>query len=105
MLQMQQFHYADAVDLFNATLAAARKLDAQASIVKTTVNLGWAYLRMGDLDRASELFEESEKRSEQLGMITDQETALISMAGIQFVQHNFSTAKETISRLCTWRDG
>jgi CHAT domain-containing protein/tetratricopeptide (TPR) repeat protein len=93
ILQMQQYHYADAVDLFNATLAAARKLDAQASIVKTTVNLGWAYLRMGDFDRASELFEESEKRSEQLGMMTDQETALINMAGIQFVQHNFSTAE------------
>ncbi len=93
ILQMQQYHYADAVDLFNATLAAAQKVDAQASIVKTTVNLGWAYLRMGDLDRASELFEESEKRSEQLGMMTDQETALISLAGIQFVQHNFTTAE------------
>jgi CHAT domain-containing protein/tetratricopeptide (TPR) repeat protein len=93
MLQMQQYHYADAVDLFNATLAAARKLDAQASIVKTTVNLGWAYLRMGDLDRASELFEESERHSKQLGMVTDQETALISMAGIQLVQHHFSGAE------------
>ncbi len=92
MLQMQQYHYADAVDLFNATLAAAQKLDAQASIVKTTVNLGWAYLRMGDLDRASELFEESEKRSEQFGMITDQMTSLTSIAAIRFDQHYFSEA-------------
>ena len=93
MLQMQQYHYADAVDLFNATLTAAEKLDAQASIVKTTVNLGWAYLRMGDFERASELFEESEKRSEQLGMITDQMTSLMSLAAIQFVQHQFSAAE------------
>ncbi len=92
MLQMQQYHYADAVDLFNSSLAAAQKLDAQASIVKLTVNLGWAYLRMGDLDRASELFEESEKRSEQLGMITDQMTSLMSIAAIRFDQHYFSAA-------------
>ena len=92
MLQMQQYHYADAVDLFNSSLAAAQKLDAQASIVKLTVNLGWAYLRMGDLDRASELFEESEKRSEQLGMIADQMTSLMSIAAIRFDQHYFSAA-------------
>jgi len=93
MLQMQQYHYADAVDLFNATLVASRKLDAQASIVKTTVNLGWAYLQMGDLDRASDLFEESEKKSEQLGMITDQKTALMSIAAIRYVQHDYSAAE------------
>jgi tetratricopeptide (TPR) repeat protein len=57
MLQMQQYHYADAVDLFNSSLAAAQKLEAQAAIVRLTVNLGWAYLRMGDFERASELFE------------------------------------------------
>jgi CHAT domain-containing protein/tetratricopeptide (TPR) repeat protein len=93
MLQMQQYHFADAVDLFNSSLAAAQKLDAQASIVKTTVNLGWAYRRMGDLERASELFEESEKRSEQLGMITDQMTSLLSIAAIRYDQHDFPAAE------------
>ncbi len=98
MLQMQQYHYADAVDLFNATLAAAQKLDAQASIVKTTVNLGWAYLRMGDLDRASELFEESEKRSKQLGMITDQRLHSSSIAANpDSIQHYFSDASKRLS--------
>jgi CHAT domain-containing protein/tetratricopeptide (TPR) repeat protein len=93
MLQMQQYHYADAVDLFNSSLAAAQKLEAQAAIVRLTVNLGWAYLRMGDFERASELFEESEKRSEQLGMMTDQMTSLLSIAVIRFVQHHFSAAE------------
>jgi tetratricopeptide (TPR) repeat protein len=94
MLQMQQYHYADAVDLFNSALAAAQKVDAQAAIVKLTVNLGWAYLRMGDFERASELFEELEKRSEELGMITDQTTALMSIAAIRFDQHYFQAAEK-----------
>ncbi len=93
MLQMQQYHYADAVDLFNSSLTAAQKADAQAAMVRLTVNLGWAYLRMGDFERASELFEESEKRSEQLGMLTDQTTALMSIAAIRFVEHQLSAAE------------
>ena len=81
MLEMQQYHYADAVDRFGASLVLAEKLGAQASIVKTTNNLGWAYLQMGDLDRAGDLFEQSEKKSEQLGMIADQTTALMNLRG------------------------
>ncbi len=94
MLQMQQFHYADAVDRFNASLAIAQKLGAQASVVRLTNNLGWAYLQMGDLDRAIELFEDSEKESKQLGMIADQETAQMNLAVIGFVKREFSSAGE-----------
>jgi CHAT domain-containing protein/tetratricopeptide (TPR) repeat protein len=94
MLEMQQYHYADAVDRFNASLAVAKKLGAQASIVRTTGNLGWAYLQMGDLDRASELFEASERESKKLGMIADQTTALMNIAAIRFLQSDFSNAEQ-----------
>jgi CHAT domain-containing protein/tetratricopeptide (TPR) repeat protein len=94
MLEMQQYHYADAVDRFNASLSVAEKLGTQASIVKMSNNLGWAYLQMGDLDRASDLFEESEKKSEQLRMIADQETAVMNIAAIKGIQHDFPKARE-----------
>lgn len=94
MIQMQQYSYADAVDRFSESLVLAEKLDAQASIVKTTNNLGWAYLQMGDLDRAGDLFEQSEKKSEQLGMIADQTTALMNLAAIRFLQSDFSNADQ-----------
>jgi CHAT domain-containing protein len=93
MLQMQQYHFADAVDLFNASLEEARRVDSQASIVKTTINLGWAYRRMGDLDRASELFQLAERKAEQLGMLTDQTLVVMSLAMIRFIQHDFSAAE------------
>jgi CHAT domain-containing protein len=93
VLQMQHAHYADAADLFNAALTAAQRVGAHGAAVRLTVNLGLAYRRMGDLDRASELFEESEKSSERLGMIIDQTTAVLNIGVIQFVQHQFSSAE------------
>jgi CHAT domain-containing protein/tetratricopeptide (TPR) repeat protein len=93
VLQMQHNHYADAADLFNAALTAAQKVGAQGAALRLTVNLALAYRRMGDLDRASELFEESEKSSERLGMISDQTRAVLNIGVIQFVQHRFSNAE------------
>ncbi len=94
VLHMQQHHYAEAVDHFNASLASAQKLGAQASIVRTTGNLGWAYLQMGDLERASELFEEAQRKSTERGMLADQKTAIMSIAAIAFLRHDYATAEK-----------
>jgi hypothetical protein len=48
---------------------------------------------MGDLDHASEIFEETEKESAHLGMLADQKTATMSIAAIAFVQRDFVTAE------------
>ena len=93
-LQMQQGHYADAADLFSSSLAQARKLDAQVMIEKMAVNLGWAYRRMGDLERADELFHEAEEKSKSLGLISDQSAALMNIATIRFVQHDYAAAEK-----------
>ncbi|HXP08700.1 MAG TPA: tetratricopeptide repeat protein, partial [Acidobacteriaceae bacterium] len=98
MLELQEFHYADAVDRFNASLAVAEKMGAQASIVRLSNNLGWAYLQMGDLDRAKELFEESDRKSAQLSILTDQKTALMSIASIRLIQHDTSAAEQYYQR-------
>jgi CHAT domain-containing protein len=93
VLQMRQAHYADAADLFNAALTSAQKVGAQGAALRLTFNLALVYRHMGDLDRASELFEESERNSERLGMVTDQTRAVLNIGAIQFVQHRFSTAE------------
>ena len=94
MLQMQQHRYADAVDEFNAALVVGQRLGAQASIVKTTGNLGWAYSQMGDLDRAADLFRDWETKSSQLGMLADQEAALMNIAGLDLVRHDYDSAEK-----------
>jgi tetratricopeptide (TPR) repeat protein len=97
-LEVQKFHYADAVDRFNDSLAIAEKMGAQATMVRLSNNLGWAYLQMGDLDRANELFEESDQKSAQLGIPTDQKTALMSIASIRLIQHDTSAAEPYYQR-------
>lgn len=93
VMEMRQSHYADAADLLNASLTAAQKMGAQGASLKLTVNLGLAYREMGDIDRASELFEESERSAERLGMVIEQTTAFLNIGAIEFVQHRFSTAE------------
>ena len=93
VVQMQRAHYADAADTYNASLAAAREVGAQASALRLTVNLGTDYRRMGDLDRASELFEQAEKSAERLGMITDRTVAVMNLGMIEQIQHNFAAAE------------
>ena len=95
VMQMQHAHYADAADLLNAALTAAQKIGARGAASRLTFNLALAYRQMGDLDRASELFEESERSSERLGMITDQRRAVLNIGTIQFVQHRYSIAERT----------
>jgi CHAT domain-containing protein len=97
-LEEQKYHYADAVDRFNASLAVAEKMGAQATMVRLSNNLGWAYLQMGDLDRAKELFEESDQKSAQLGIPFDQNTALMSIASIRLIQHDMSAAEQYYQR-------
>jgi CHAT domain-containing protein/tetratricopeptide (TPR) repeat protein len=63
-------------------------------MVKLTVNLGWAYLRMGDFDRASVLFKEAEQSSQRLGMLADRDTAVMSLAAIQFAERHLPAADE-----------
>jgi CHAT domain-containing protein len=94
VMQMKHAHYADAADLLNASLTAAQKVGAQGASLKLTVNLALAYRQMGDLDRASELFQESERSAERLGMVVEQTTAYLNIGAIQFVQHRFSPAEQ-----------
>jgi len=92
-LQMQRGHYADATDLFNASLAAAQKVGGQAAALRLTVNLGTAYRRMGDLDRASELFESAQNNAERLGLIPDEARAVLNLGMIQHIQHRYAPAQ------------
>jgi CHAT domain-containing protein len=93
-LEIQKSNYADAVDLFNQTLAAAEKLGAQTTVVRTTVNLGAAYRRMGDFDRASELFAQSEKSAERLGMTADQIRSVTNLGMIEHIEHRYASAEK-----------
>jgi CHAT domain-containing protein len=93
MLQMQQHRYAEAVNWFNESLPIAQQLKAQTVEAKGTLNLGFAYLEMGDLDRAFDLFSQAESESQQLGLVADQEQSLLSIGAICTLRRDYAGAE------------
>ena len=93
MLQMQQHRYAEAVNWFNESLPIAQQLRAKTVVTKGTLNLGFAYLDMGDLDRAFDLFSQAESESRQLGLVADQEQSLLSIGAICTLRRDYPGAE------------
>jgi CHAT domain-containing protein len=93
MLQMQQHRYGEAVNWFDASLPRARQLGSQTVVTKLTVNLGWAYLDMGDLDRAFDFFSQAESESRQLGLVADQQQSLLSIGAICTLRKDYPGAE------------
>jgi CHAT domain-containing protein/tetratricopeptide (TPR) repeat protein len=93
MVQMQQHRYAEAVNWFNESLPIAQQLQAQTVAARTMANLGFAYLDMGDLDRAFDLFSQAESESRQLGLVASQETSLLSLGAICTLRKDYPGAE------------
>src|SRR6266481_2585325 len=93
MLQMQQHRYAEAVNWFNESLPIAQQLRAKTVVTKGTLNLGFAYLDMGDLDRAFDLFSQAESESRELGLVADQEQSLLSIGAICTLRKDYPGAE------------
>jgi len=98
MLQMRQRHFADAVDWLNISLSVSQPLKAEASTIRTMGNLGWAYLEMGDLERAAENFSRAEVLSEKNGMVADDQTWLMNIGAVQFLQRKLKEAESTYQK-------
>lgn len=95
MVQMQQHRYAEAVNWFNELLPIAQQLQAQTVATRTMANLGFAYLDMGDLDRAFDLFSQAESESRQLGLVASQETSLLSLGAISALRKDYANAEKS----------
>ncbi len=57
----------EAIDRLKAANAVAAEIDAGDVLLNATGNLGWAYFRLGDSERALSLFDEAENRAVALG--------------------------------------
>jgi CHAT domain-containing protein len=69
---LQSDHYDEAVGWATAAFNAATEADEVNQAQAALGNLGWAYFKLGDSDRALRLFAEAEKRAEKLGNMREQ---------------------------------
>jgi CHAT domain-containing protein len=66
---MLEERFDEAIDWLRASNHVAATLDAEDILLNNTGNLGWAYYRLGDRDKALGLYEDAEKRAMALGDI------------------------------------
>ena len=79
-----QEHFDEAMDWADSAYRQSTAIDA-GSIAQTSLgNLGWAYYKLGDPEKALGLFLEAGKRAHQIGAVTD-EVAWLTNAGYVYL--------------------
>ena len=94
----KQAHLDEALDWANAArrIAVPRGFDGVAQTALG--NMGWAYYRLGDPEKAEGMFIEAMKQAGRLGDVTDQATWLQAIGYIYLDAHKFDAAEESYRR-------
>ena len=91
----EQTHLDQALDWSNAArrISVAHGYDdiSQSALG----NMGWAYYKLGDSDKAEGMFIEAQKQAEKLGDITDRTTWLLALGDVYLDAHKFDSAGES----------
>jgi CHAT domain-containing protein len=88
----------EAIERSNAAHDAATAVNARIPQLVTQGNVGWAYYRLGDSERALEMSEATERAAAQLGDVFDQENELTNIGYIYVDQRKFDLAEQSFQR-------
>jgi len=92
-VSLQDEHYDEALDWSRSAYSAAVSLGGEDLAMGASGNLGWAFLQLGDAERAQELFLDAEKRASRLGNVGDQ-VKWLTAAGYVYME----TGKTLLAR-------
>jgi CHAT domain-containing protein len=95
---LEQTHFDEALDWANT----ARRISISqgfAGLAQTALgNMGWAYYKLGDSDKAYGMFTEARRQAEKLGDITDQVRWITAAAYIDLDASRFEVAEQSFLR-------
>ena len=91
---LQQEHFEEAIDWSNAAYTAAGALDARLIIEIVEGNLAWAYYKMGDSERSSELYVEAIQHAKELGDLFDEVKWLTNIGYVYLDTNKFALAED-----------
>ena len=92
---LQQEHFDQALDWLDSSYRLSTVLDFE-DIAQTAVgNLGWAYYRLGDSERAEELFVDARKRATKLGDVAFQVKWLTTVGYVYLDAHRYDDAEQS----------
>ena len=95
---LQDEHYDEAVDWITAGYRAALELQDEDLTQIALGNLGWAYFRLGDLDRALELTLDAENRAEKLGNLRLEINWATTAANVYQAKKDWTRATDSFKR-------
>ena len=91
----EQTHFDEALDWANDARQISIPRDFADIAQAALGNMGWAYYKLGDPEKAGNMFLEAEGQAEKLGDITDQAMWLQAVGYIYLDAHTFSAAEES----------
>jgi CHAT domain-containing protein len=92
---LQREHFDEAVDWADSTYRLSSSLGSEDVAQNALGNLGWAYYRLGESEKAEGLFLEAEKRATALGDVTDQVKWLTTVGYIYLDAHRYDAAEHS----------
>jgi len=91
-------HFDEAIDRSEAAYEAAQSIDAKIVELVVKGNLGWAYYKLGDAEKALLLSAETEGLAAQLGDVSDQENELTNIGYIYMDSRKFDLAAQSFQQ-------
>jgi CHAT domain-containing protein/uncharacterized protein HemY len=95
---VKEGRFDEAIDRLGPASEAAASIGAQDLMLAARENLGWAYYRLGDSERASEVLLAAEKSAEQFHDDYARENALTNIGYIQLDQGHFDEAEKSFQQ-------
>jgi len=95
---LAQGRYDEAIDRSEAAYQVAKAADAGILELVTQGNIGWAYYKLGDADRALERFLDAEKQAAELGDVADQGVWLTNAGYVYLDARNLALAEQHFRR-------
>src|SRR5215472_18917192 len=90
-----QTHFDEALDWASRAGQIARSQNFAVVSEKALGNMGWAYYKLGDPEKALAMFVEARERARKLGDMADQVKWLTNAGYIQMDAHDFSFAEQS----------
>jgi CHAT domain-containing protein len=87
-------HFDEAIEWSNAAYTAGEAINARLIVAIVLGNLGWAYYKTGDSERASELFLDATKRAQELGDLLDEVRWLTTTGYVYLDSGKFPIAED-----------
>ena len=93
-----QLHFDEALDWANAARKISLKDNYSNTAQKALGNMGWAYYKLGDPEKAVGMFNEAGKQAEKLGDTTDQIKWLTNAGYIYMDARDSATAEQSFTK-------